>query len=149
MAADIKALVHRWFEEVWNRGREEAIDELLHPDVLTLGLGLADAPVHGPAEFKVFFYNMRRSIPDIHVTVDDVIVEGDKASVRITIEGTHGGEGLGVTPTGTRVRLAGVILTQWSNGQIIRAWNSWDQLGLLQQIGAIPASGDRFLAAGS
>jgi len=75
-------------------------------------------------------------------------VDGDKAVVRITIEGTHMGDGLGVPANGNRINLAGIVIVYFSNGQIVRGWNSWDQLGLLRQISAAPASSgkDRFLS---
>jgi predicted ester cyclase len=64
------------------------------------------------------------------------------------LEGTHQGDGLGVAPTGRRVRVAGIVMARIEDGKIVEAWNNWDQLGLLRQIGAMPGneSGDRFLA---
>src|SRR5215471_10684929 len=145
MRTDPKALVHRWFDEVWNQGREETIDELFSEDGVALGLGIGDAPVHGPAGFKVFWRNIRAALPDVHISVEDTVVEGDKVVVRVVLTGSHQGDGLGVAPTGRRVQIAGIILVQFADGRITRGWNSWDQLGLLQQLGAIPSTHDRFL----
>ena len=144
-----KALVRRWFEEVWNRGREETIDELFAPHGIGYGLGDTDVPTRGPAEFKLFASNLRGAIPDIRMTIEDIMAEGDKVTVRIMVEGTHKGGQLGVAPTGRRIRIAGVAMVRISNGQIVEGWNSWDQLGLLRQIGALPAanSPDRFTSA--
>lgn len=147
MPQDPKQLIHRWFDEVWNQGNEETIDELFAADGVAIGLGEGDAPVHGPEGFKVFFRNIRRTLPDVRINVEDTLVEGDKVVVRVTLEGTHRGEGFGLAPTHNRVRLAGIIMVQVADGKIVKGWNSWDQLGLLKQLGAIPASGDRFLAA--
>jgi steroid delta-isomerase-like uncharacterized protein len=147
MPNDAKSLVHRWFDEVWNQGREETIDELFGEDSVALGLGAGEAPVYGPAGFKVFWRNIRAALPDVHISVEDTVAEGDKVAVRVILEGTHRGAGLGVEPTGRRVQIAGIVLVQFANGRIVRGWNSWDQLGLLQQLGALPAAGDRFLAA--
>jgi len=149
MGNDPKSLVHRWFDEVWNQGSEKTIDELFSEDGVALGLGVGDAPVYGPAGFKVFWRNMRAALPDVQISIEDTVVEGDRVVVRVVLEGTHRGEGLGVSPTGRRVKIAGIVLVQFADGRIIRGWNSWDQLGLLQQLGAIPAAGDRFLAANS
>jgi steroid delta-isomerase-like uncharacterized protein len=147
MSADLKTLVRRWFEEVWNQKRDATIDELLHADAVALGLGAGEAPVHGPAEFRVFHNNIVSALPDVQINVHEILEEGDMAAVRITLEATHSGNGLGVAPTGNTIRVAGIIITQWADGKIIRAWNSWDQLGMLQQIRAIPAAGgDQFLA---
>jgi steroid delta-isomerase-like uncharacterized protein len=144
-----KALVRRWFEEVWNRGREETIDELFAAHAIGYGLGDTDVPTHGPAEFKIFANNLRGAIPDIHMTIEDIMAEGDKVTVRIAVTGTHKGDQLGVAASGRRIQIAGVVMVRIANGQIVEGWNSWDQLGLLRQIGALPEANhpDRFTSA--
>ena len=144
-----KAIVRRWFEEVWNQGREETIDELFAPHAVGYGLGDTDVTTRGPAEFKIFANNLRGALPDIHMKIEDSIAEGDKVTVRISVEGTHKGGNLGVPPTGRRIRIAGIVVVRIANGQIVEGWNSWDQLGLLRQIGALPAAEnpDRFTSA--
>lgn len=144
-----KAIVRRWFEEVWNQGREETIDELFAIGGIGYGLGDTDVPTRGPAEFKLFANNLRGAIPDIHMTIEDIMAEGDRVTVRITVEGTHKGNQLGVAATGRRIRIAGVVIIRIEHAQIVEGWNSWDQLGLLRQIGAIPVAGnpDRFTSA--
>jgi predicted ester cyclase len=144
-----KAIVRRWFEEVWSQGREETIDELFAIGGIGYGLGDTDVPTRGPAEFKLFANNLRGAIPDIHMTIEDIMAEGDRLTVRITVEGTHKGNQLGVAATGRRIRIAGVVIIRIEHAQIVEGWNSWDQLGLLRQIGAIPVAGnpDRFTSA--
>jgi len=146
---DVKALVHRWFEEVWNQGREESIDDLLAKDGRIFGLGESDAEVRGPYGFKPFFRNLRTSFPDMHIRIEDIIADADKAAVRIVMEGTHSGAGLGISPTGRHVRVAGIVIVSSAEGKLVAGWNSWDQLGLLRQLGAIPSVGasDRFLTS--
>ena len=134
-----KALVRRWFKEVWNEGREDTIDELFAAHGIGYGLGDTDVELHGPPEFKPFVRNLRGALPDIHITIDDMLAEGDKVTVRITVEGTHKGANLGIAPSGRRVRIAGLVIVRIANGQLVEGWNSWDQLGLLRQIGALPA----------
>jgi len=138
-----KALVRRWFEEVWNQGRESTIDELFSAESVAHGLGDSEADVHGPAEFKPFVANLRGSIPDIRIELEDILCEGDRVAVRILLQGTHLGHGLGVAPTGGKVSIQGIIIVRFVNGQIVEGWNSYDQLGLLRQVGALPAAGDR------
>ena len=144
-----KAIVRRWFEEVWNQGREETVDELFAATGIGYGLGDTEAPVHGPAEFKPFARNLRGALPDMRMVIEDIMAEGDKVTVRITLEGTHLGGQLGVAPTGRRIKVAGVVIVRIARGQIVEGWNSWDQLGLLRQIGAIPSDEgpDRFTSA--
>jgi steroid delta-isomerase-like uncharacterized protein len=146
-----KALVRRWFEEVWNQGREETIDELFAANGIGYGLGDTDVTLHGPSDFKPFVRNLRGALPDIHMTIEDCIAEGDKVTVRITVEGTHKGGELGIAPTGRKVRIEGIVVLRIANGQIVEGWNSWDQLGLLRQIGALPAQKgpDQFTTARS
>jgi steroid delta-isomerase-like uncharacterized protein len=144
-----KEVVLRWFEEVWNQGSEAAIDELFGADAVAHGLGDSELDVRGPAEFKAFTAHIRGSIPDIRFQVEDMVSEGDRVAVRVVFGGTHTGPGLGVEPTGRRISLKGLILVRIVNGQIVEGWNSYDQLGMLRQIGALPGPDDqdRFLQA--
>lgn len=147
MNSDPKALVRRWFEEVWNQGREATIDELFPAHGVTFGLGEADTEVRGPAQFKVFFRNIRGAFSDFHIAIVDTIAEGGKVAVRFVVKGTHTGPGLAVAPTGRKIRVAGMAMIEVLDGKIISGWNNWDQLGMLQQIGTLPASpsADTFL----
>src|SRR4029453_13800197 len=110
MRENNKAIVRRWFEEVWNQGREAAIDEMFRADGVAHGLGDSELDVHGPEEFKTFVANIRGSIPDTHIRVDDILSEGDRVAVRVTLKGTHTGNGLGVPPTGQKIRIPGLII---------------------------------------
>jgi hypothetical protein len=78
MSAEHKAMMHRWFEEVWNKGRSEAIDELLAADGVVHGLGPAD--LRGPAEFKQFHAAYRNAFPDVRIQLDQVIAEVTSSS---------------------------------------------------------------------
>ena len=83
---DLGAFIRRWFEEVWNKGREEAIEEMFAED--GVAHGLADGPgalLRGPNGFKPFFRSFRGAFPDIEVIVKDTIAEGDKVAARCRI----------------------------------------------------------------
>lgn len=131
---DLKALSVRWFEEVWNQGREATIDELLAPDAAIHGLDEAGRGASGAAGFRAFYHLFRRALPDLRVTVEDVLCDGDRTAVRVTGRATHTGEGLGVPPTGRPVVLTGIILTRWRDGRIAEGWNEFDAAGLMRQI---------------
>ena len=133
MSEQNKALIRRWFEEVWNKGRPEAVDEMLSPEGVIRGLG---AP-QGPAEFKQFHRAYRNAFPDFTVQIDDVIGEGDMIAARWHGSGTHGGDGLGVPATGAKVQLAGMTFGRMQHGRIVEGWNIYDELGLLKQIGVV------------
>ncbi len=146
MSAENKAIIHRWFEEVWNQGREDTIDELLAPNATVFGLGESDTVVHGPAEFKPFSRNLRSAFPDLHIRIEDTIAEGNRVVVRVVLEGTHNGNGIGVPATGRKVQVGGLVVVEVAQGKLVAGWNIWDQQGLLRQIGAVPTRlTDRFL----
>jgi steroid delta-isomerase-like uncharacterized protein len=149
MALDPVTVAHRWFEEAWNQGSERAIDALSADNVIGHGLGEGGSDAVGRDHFRVFWRNLRSALPDLHVTVEDTITEGEKVAIRVVLEATHLGEGLGLPPSNARVKISGIIIARVVNGQIAEAWNNWDQLALLQQIQAVPAAqpADRFLSA--
>src|SRR5689334_20187088 len=136
MSEQNKAVIRRWFEEVWNQGREASIDELFPAEAVAHGLGESEADVHGPGEFKTFVANIRGAIPNTHISIDDILSDGDRVAVRVTLQGTHTGYGLGVSPTGSQVRIQGIVIVRVVDGHIREGWNSYDQLGLLRQVGA-------------
>lgn len=135
---DNKQLVQRWFTEVWNQGRDGAIDELLSPQGVGFGLGATDTQIHGPAEFRPFVHNLRSAFPDLHISVEDTVAEGDKVAVRLRVTGTHKGDGLGFPATGRKIDVTAITIIQFANGQLSHGWNNWDQLGMLQQLGMAP-----------
>ena len=143
-----KAIVRRWFEEVWNKGQEATIDELFPSIGVAYGLGDTATEVRGPEQIKPFVRNLRSAIPDLRIDVDDIVAEGDRVVVRLTLKGTHSGGAMGVAASGHRVHISGLVLVRVSGDQIVEGWNNWDQLSFLRQIGALPAAAnDRFLTA--
>jgi steroid delta-isomerase-like uncharacterized protein len=134
MSAENKALVERWFEEVWNNGRSEVIDEMFAPDGVAHGLG---DDRRGPEGFKLFHASFRQAFPNVRVEVEDVIAEGDKVAYRLTATGTHSGDGLGFAPTGRPVRFEAMGFARIVDGKIVEGWNVLDQLGMMTQLGAI------------
>jgi predicted ester cyclase len=141
-----KALICRWFEEVWNNGREELIDQMRAPDTRATGLGEGTQESQGAEPFRAFYANLRGTFPDLHVTIEDIVAEGDRVCVRLSLEGTHMGDAL-APATGRKVKFAGLVMARVAGGRIAEAWNNLDQLGMLKQIGALPAAPgpDRFL----
>jgi steroid delta-isomerase-like uncharacterized protein len=134
-------LVHRWFEEVWNKGRAEAIDEMLDSDAVAHGLADEGGnELRGPEGFKPFFESFRNAFPDLEVVVEDTVVEGDKIAARCTVKGTHAGDGLGLDATNRRVEFTGMIIARVKDGKIVEAWNNFDFKTMFQQLG--PAAGD-------
>jgi steroid delta-isomerase-like uncharacterized protein len=134
-SADLKYLVRRWFDEVWNQGRQDTIDALLTSDSIVHGLSDASGqPVHGPAGFRTFYDRFRSAFSDIHIAIDDMLAEGDKVCARFTFEAIHSGADLGPAPTGRRIRITGLCISRWRDGRIAEAWNEFDAAGMMAQM---------------
>lgn len=137
-ASDNVSVIRRWFEEVWNHGREEAIDELF--DEEGQAHGLADEPgaaLRGPTGFKPFFRRFREAFPEIQVVVEDTLSEGDKVAARCTVRGRHRGDTLGFKATDSPVQFDGICIVRVRNGKIVEAWNNFDFMSMFQQLGAL------------
>jgi len=131
-------LLERWFEEVWNQGRESAIDEMAAPDVVAHGLIDAQGQtVSNRDKFRAFWHQFRTAFPDLRVDVHDAIVEGDKVVVRCVARGTHQGEGINLAPTQKNVRFDGIVIARVRNNQLVEVWNTWDFLTFYQQLGVV------------
>ncbi|MPZ87206.1 MAG: ester cyclase [Nitriliruptorales bacterium] len=132
MAEQIKTLVRRLVEEVWNRGDYAVVDELVGDDYLG-----HPSEVRGTEGYKQFFMALRGAFPDIEFTIQDQIAEGDKVVVRWTARGTHDGDYFGIPPTGRAGVITGVEVLKFADGKATTCWGEVDQLGLLQQLGVI------------
>jgi steroid delta-isomerase-like uncharacterized protein len=138
MAEDNAALIRRWFEEVWNKGREEAIDEMLSEEGVAHGLGdEARQKLRGPSDFKPFFRRFRGAFPEIEVVVEETISEGDKVAARCTVRGRHRGDTLGFKATDLPVEFEGVSIVRVKDGKIVEAWNNFDFMSMFRQLGAL------------
>ncbi len=124
-------LGRRWFEEVWNEKRRDAIAEMLTPDAVFHEAG---AETLGPEGFYPFFDRMRATFPDLHVNVEDTFAEGDKICVRWSCIGTHTGDGLGLNPTGARIHITGMSIMRVAGDRLVEGWQNWDMLGMMEQL---------------
>ncbi len=138
-AQDMMEIQTRWAEEVINQGRLEVLDEILAPNIVDHDPAPDQGP--GPEGFKSFFSAMRTAFPDIHVTGETMVAEGDKLAVAYRMEGTHEGELMGLAPTGRKVSIRGLQIARFVDGKAVERWGSSDQLGMLQQLGAIDMPG--------
>lgn len=119
------SLTYRWMQEVWNEGREDAIDEMLDANAVVHGIeGITEA---GPNGFKIFHRNFRQQFPTVHVEVDDVVSEGGYETSRCTVDGT--------TANGQKVHFTGMTCVKVENGKIMEAWNNFDFMTMYQQLG--------------
>jgi steroid delta-isomerase-like uncharacterized protein len=138
MSDENRALIHRWFEEVWNKGRAEAIDEMFAEDGIANGLAdESGEPLRGPSGFKPFFQRFREAFPNLEVIVEDTVAEGDKIAARCRVRGTHKGDSLGVAATNNEIEFTGICIVRIKDGKIAEAWNNFDFQSMSRQINAI------------
>ena len=131
-----ETVMRTWFEEVWNQGREDAIDRLFAADGLVHGL--PGSPLKGPGAFKGLFKTFRGAFPDMHITVERAITQGEMVVAHCRVTGTCQSADLGVAPTGQCVDFYGVAIGRIVDGQLHEGWNCFDFLTMYQQLGAIP-----------
>jgi len=136
MSEQNKMLVRRAYEEVYNQGRLELIDELVTDDFV-VHVGAED--LHGPAALKEYVTMLRGGFPDLHLTIDMQVADGDIVVTRWTGHGTHTGAFQGIPPTGRRGSMTGIDIDRIHDGRTVECWTNTDELGLLQQLGVIPA----------
>jgi steroid delta-isomerase-like uncharacterized protein len=138
MSEENKALMIRWFAEVWNEGNANRIGDMLTDDVVIHGLNDTNGnAVTGIDAFRAFHAQFREAFPDILITVEDVIAEGDKVVARCSVEAKHTGESLGIAATNSSVDFTGIAIVRVSDGMIAEAWNSFDFLTMNQQLGIL------------
>jgi steroid delta-isomerase-like uncharacterized protein len=136
MSEENKALVLRWFDQVWNEGRADAIEEMFAADGLAHGLsGDPEGPVVGPPAFREFHATFRGAFPDMIVVVEDMVAEGNKVAARCSVRGKHTGDHLGVAATDTDVDFTGITIVRIEGGKIVEAWNNFDFMRMNQQLG--------------
>ncbi len=140
MSEKNRALVEHFVEEAFNRGNLEAAEEIYASTFISHD-PTAPEEQGTPGDVKQFVNTYRTAFPDGHTTVEDSVAEGDKVAYRWTFRGTHQGGLMGIPPTGKRVEITGITINRLSGGKIEEQWNTFDQLGMLQQIGVIPARG--------
>ena len=133
-----KALMRRWFEEVWNQGRADAIPEMFAEDGIAHGLSDdVNAPLKGPGGFLPFHAQFREAFPNIEVVVEDQIAEDDMVATRCSVRGKHTGDSLGFAATHSTVEFTGITITRIRDGKIVEAWNNFDFMNMYRQLGAI------------
>ena len=132
-----KAIIRRLLEEVWSHGDLAAADEIVDANMVDHVTRPGD-PI-GLEGLKQSVTMFRIAFPDLEITSDDQIAEGDKVAVLWTARGTHLGELMGIAPTGSRIEVRGMYLYRLANGKLVERAGARDMLALMQQIGAIPA----------
>ena len=138
MAQDNKALCRRLVNEVINQGNLATADALVGSNYIYHGPGFE---LRGLEGFKQMVTTYRTAFPDLTLTIDDIIAEGDKVVTRWTGRGTHRGDLQGIAPTGRTTTVAGILISRFADGKLVEDWEAFDEVGMLRQLGvtSIPA----------
>ena len=134
-----KASVRRFYEEVFNKKNRAAIDEFIDPN--QVDHAAPPGTPGGLAGAKQTIGMYLTAFPDLHFTVEDMIAEGDKLVARLTVRGTQQGAFMGIPPTGKHVTVTAIDISRMAGGKSVEHWIEMDTLGMMQQLGVIPAPG--------
>jgi len=132
-----KAIARRLLEEVWNKGNLKVLDEYVAPGAVNHDPNNPIAP--GPEGLKQIASLYRSALPDLRFNLEQELADGDYVVHRITATGTQKGDLPGIPATGKRTTVTGIIITRIKDGKVAEGWSIFDQLGLLQQLGVVPA----------
>ncbi len=133
-----KTTSRRFYEELFNRGNLDAAEEIAAPDFVLHDPNLPEE-VRGPEGLKQFVTLYRSAFPDIDFTIEKQVAEGDLVGTRWVARGTHQGELMGIAPTGNRVEVEAFTLHRFSGEKIAEDWAHYDALGMMRQLGIVPA----------
>lgn len=137
-----KSVVRRWFEEVLQQGNLAITEQIMATDYLSHDPGPTGSGwPRGLEGAKAIAATYHEAFPDLHFTLEDQIVEGDKVVTRWTAHGTNTGSLFGMPPTGKKAILTGIQIDRITSGKFTETWVNFDTLGMLQQLGVIPVQG--------
>jgi steroid delta-isomerase-like uncharacterized protein len=134
-----KAVVRRIVNEFLKEKNLEVTDELFADDFINHNPGKGTTP--DSEGLKQFIDDLHTASPDINTNIEDLVAEGDKVVVRVTVRGTHKGNLWGIPPTEKQIEVSGISIFRFDGGKVVERWNLTDNLLLLQQIGIIPSTG--------
>lgn len=132
MSEQNETIMRRFIDEVINQGDFSLLDELVQPHYVYRS---PDQDLNGPEALQGLLAAYRIAFPDLHVRIDELVNDGDKVVISITLTGTHEGDLMGISSTGKPVKVHGMILSQFEGGKITEEWEILDMLGLFQQLG--------------
>ena len=133
-----KSVSKRTFEEVWNQGKLQLIDELVASTCVLHDSMVPGGKVTGTHGYREFVEIYRASFPDLHFTINDQIAEGDKVATRYTATGTFKSAFMGMTPTHKHATVTGITIDRYQDGKLVEGWLNYDALGMFQQLGIVP-----------
>jgi len=134
-----KAVMRRIIDEIWNKGDLTTVDEHIAANWVFYGPGGRE--VKGQEGFKQIVAMLRNAFPDLHMTIEDMIAEGDMVAVRYMMRGTFKGELMGMAPTGNQFTMTSALFIRFEDGKEVEVREIYDQLTVFQQLGVSPTTG--------
>jgi steroid delta-isomerase-like uncharacterized protein len=132
-----KALVHRFIQAVFQEGDLAAVDELISEDFMP---HTWPSTGEGRGDLKRAMGRVSKALTDAAFVIEDTIAEEDRVVVRLTASATQTGEFMGLPPSGKRYTIAEIHIFRVRDGRIVEHWHQFDQLGMMRQLGAMPAT---------
>lgn len=137
MSADTKATARRFLEEAFNSGNLAVVDELVAPEFVNHDAALPE-PTMGIEATKASIGAYRDAFPDLRMTIEQQVAEGEYVMTRWSARGTHEGDLFGMAATGKEATVTGITVDRIVDGRFVESWTNWDTLGLMQQLGVVP-----------
>ena len=133
-----KATARRFYDEFLNKGDTSVVDAVYTPNVVIHAPPSPPGSAPGTEGLKQMIGMYRTAFPDFHVTVDEMVSEGDVVVVRMTFQGTHTGDLMGIPPTGNKINIHGVDFLRFVGGKAAEVWHHEEELLMWQQLGVAP-----------
>lgn len=133
MATDYRMLATRWFEDNWNRRRDDVVDELLATEAVG---HMEGGDVRGRDEFKAVRAALLGAIPDLRLTIEDTLADGNQVAVRWRVDGTHRGDHFGFAASQRTVNFRGITWLRFDGDKLVEGWDAWNHGALMQALQA-------------
>jgi predicted ester cyclase len=145
MSEELKPMIRKIFEEAYNKGNLEVLDELIAPNYLRHQPPMKK--VEGVEAYKKFVADVRSAYTKFNIRLEEILVDGNKTVVRIMLTGKHTGKTptLMAPPTGKEISMVGCVVSTWENGKVVEEWVYNDYMGLTHQFGVVPLAVDGFV----
>ena len=128
-----ETVMRRFIGEVINNGDFSVLDELVQPNYVYRS---PDQELDGPEALKGLLAAYRTAFPDLHIEIEEMVSAGNKTVISFTLSGTHEGDLMGIAASGRQVKVSGMILSHFENGKIVEEWESYNEMEMMQQLGA-------------
>ncbi len=138
MPGQNEAIAHRYFEEIFNKGKLDVAEEIVANTCINHD---RVNEVQGIGGVKELAAKYRKAFPDLHLAIEDTISQDDKVVLRWSWSGTHKGDLAGLAPTGKKTGGTGITIFRHSDGKIAESWVNWDTLGMLEKLGVVHQAG--------